>query len=261
MSRLCGTHAPAEQVAAAESHFAEHRVAVDTSSLTAADVNLNVYWHVVSKDTTEDGGNVPEEQIGASIDVLNSAYVGTGLQFTLANVTRTVNSEWFNGVGPGNSAQTAMKGELRTGGPADVNIYSVGFASGAGQGLLGYATFPSSYESSPEDDGVVMLYSTTPGGSAANYNGGQTLTHEVGHWVGLYHTFQGGCAEPGDYVEDTAPEAEPVYGCPASSESCGSPDPFNNFMDYTYDACMDEFTPGQTERLQSQMATYRGVSF
>lgn len=59
MSRLCGTHAPAEQVAAAESHFAEHRVAVDTSSLTAADVNLNVYWHVVSKDTTEDGGNVP----------------------------------------------------------------------------------------------------------------------------------------------------------------------------------------------------------
>lgn len=58
--------------------------------------------------------------------MLNSAYVGTGLQFTLANVTRTVNSEWFNGVGPGNSAQTAMKGELRTGGPADVNIYSVG---------------------------------------------------------------------------------------------------------------------------------------
>lgn len=71
-----------------------------------------------------------------------------------------------------------MKNQLRQGGAADLNVYTVGFTSGSGAGLLGYSTFPSSYASAPKDDGVVMLFSSVPGGSTANYNEGK---------VGIYH--------------------------------------------------------------------------
>ncbi|PFH48068.1 hypothetical protein AMATHDRAFT_76916 [Amanita thiersii Skay4041] len=221
-----------------------------------------VYFHVVSADTTLSGGNVPDSQLDAQISVMNTAYAGSGISWVKAGTTRTINSSWFNGVGPGTSSQTQMKSALRQGGRADLNVYTVGFNTGSGAGLLGYSTFPSSYAGNPTDDGVVMLYSSVPGGTAAPYNLGQTLTHEAGHWVGLYHTFEGGCSTSGDLVSDTPPESSPAFGCPTNRDTCsgGGVDPIHNFMDYTDDACMNNFTPGQVTRLKSQMATYRGVA-
>ena len=118
--------------------------------------------------------------IQAQISVLNSDYGPSGVSFTLASTTRTTNQTWFNTVGPGTPVQTQMKTTLRQGGPGDLNVYTVGFTSGSGVGLLGYSTFPADYKANPKDDGVVVLYSSLPGGPAAPYNLGRVrvdVTH------------------------------------------------------------------------------------
>jgi len=197
------------------------------------------------------------------IDVLNQDYGTTGLTFNLVKTTRTVNDDWFNIPSPSGDQQTAMKNALREGGASTLNVYTVGsIKDDNDRGLLGYATFPEWYSGNPKDDGVVIQYGTLPGGSNGPYNLGRTLTHEAGHWVGLYHTFQNGCSAPGDFVDDTPYEASPAYGCPNGRDTCPAPglDPIQNFMDYTDDSCMNNFTPGQTQRLQDQLRTYREVN-
>jgi hypothetical protein len=231
----------------------ESELEAPSAALVAATVN--VYVHVI---TASDGtGNVSDEAIASQISVLNSAYGGTPFQFTLAGVDRTANDAWFD-MQPNSQAEADAKAALRRGSYADLNIYTAGL----GGGLLGYATFPQKNvrSSTLTDDGVVVLYSSLPGGSAAPYNEGDTATHEVGHWQGLYHTFEHGCHGKGDYVADTPYEASPAFGCPDGRDSCtrdAGLDPIHNFMDYTDDACMDHFTQGQSERMQSIWTAYR----
>jgi Pregnancy-associated plasma protein-A len=216
---------------------------------------INVYVHVINKGTGIANGDVPDSQITSQINVLNAAYAGTGWSFTRVSTDRTTNATWYT-AGPGTVAESQMKNALRQGSADDLNLYS----SNPGGGLLGWATFPSSYASKPKDDGVVVLFSSLPGGSAAPYNLGDTGTHEVGHWMGLYHTFQGGCSKTNDYVADTAQEKSPAYGCPTGRDTCrrnAGQDPIHNFMDYSDDACMWEFTPGQDARMDQQFSAYR----
>ena len=109
-------------------------------------------------------------------------------------------------------------------------------------------------------DRVVVLYSTFGRNAPlAPFDLGRTGTHEVGHYLGLDHTFANGGSSPGDQVADTPAEASPAYGCPVGRDTCSSAgvDPIFNYMDYTDDSCMDEFTSGQTTRMQNQVATYK----
>lgn len=99
----------------------------------------------------------------------------------------------------------------------------------------------------------------------APYNLGRTLTHELGHFFNLYHTFQSctntNCATQGDRVCDTPPLGTPTYSCPSDGTVAGCDGTTSaltmNYMDYTNDACMYMFTAGQVTRM---LAWYNTIS-
>lgn len=252
--RMCATDHNGQRIEAAERDF-ENRLkksdGTTTSSVTGG--TINVYFHVIRSGTSASQGNLSSTAINNQMTVLRNAFAPWGWNFNLVSTDYTTNSTWYNGCY--GSSETTMKNALRQGTADDLNIYTCNPSGG----ILGYATFPSSYTSAPKKDGVVLLYSSLPGGTAAPYNLGDTGTHEVGHWMGLYHTFQGGCNGNGDYVGDTPAERSAAFGCPTGRNTCSSAgnDPITNFMDYTDDSCMFQFSTGQDARMDSQFTTYR----
>ena len=250
----CGTRTPTnEEIENAHKEAAQKKELISKQALAVGSVNIPVNFHVINKGKGIENGDIPESQIIDQMDVLNKAYSGT-YTFSLEGTDRTTDSGWYT-AGPGTRAESEMKTALRKGGADSLNIYT----NNMGGGLLGWATFPWDYEKKPNMDGVVILYSSLPGGVAAPYNLGDTATHEIGHWVGLLHTFQGGCTPSNDYVNDTPAERSPASGCPEGRDSCRGKkfpgrDPIHNFMDYSDDSCMVEFTPGQ-----ASMMTYMWV--
>lgn len=225
-------------------------------------ITIPVYVHIIVR-TDGTGGPQTKSQITNQIRVLNDAFsgstggAGTSFQFYLAGIDQTKNNSWFTAT-DGSTAEVQMKNALHQGGPGDLNLY----LNNMGQGLLGWATWPWNYASQPLQDGVVVLTRSLPGGTATPYNLGDTATHEVGHWLGLYHTFQGGCSTGNDQVADTPAEASSAFGCPTGRDTCTGAsfpglDPIENFMDYTDDSCMYKFTQGQADRALSAWNTYR----
>lgn len=248
----CGTPEPSEaEQLRTELEFANFMKKPTPKTPT---VTIPTYVHVIRKGAGIANGDVSNAMITNQMAVLNAAYAPYGYQFSLISIDRSTSSPWYT-AGPGTSAERSMKTALRKGTADDLNIYT----SNPGGGLLGWATFPQSYAGDPKMDGVVLLFSSLPGGSAAPYNLGDTGTHEVGHWMGLYHTFQGGCSTTNDSVADTPREASAAFGCPTGRNTCPQTgnDPILNFMDYTDDSCMNQFTAGQGSRMNMFWTNYR----
>ena len=236
-------------------------------ALRDADENVvvPVHFHVIT--TASGGGNVTG-LLAAQMDVLNAAFAPAGFAFTLASQEVVRNDTWFFAAA-GSPEEIDMKAKLRVGGTEALNIYTTN-----GDIYLGWATFPHDAKHFLEYDGVVLYWATLPGtgfefavdpasepDGVITYDQGDTGTHEIGHWLGLYHTFESGCGRNGDRIKDTPAEAEPQFFC-AQRDSCSGKkypglDPITNFMDYVDDVCMVEFTSDQDRRMGKQWKAYR----
>jgi hypothetical protein len=174
--------------------------------------------------------------------------------FRVAHIDRTTNTNWYR-MEEGTLAEGHAKRRLHRGNADDLNLYIGSNRSGS----LGWGTQPGAYGREPKMDGVVIRRSTLPGGTGGHYSAGDAAVHETGHWLGLLHTFTGRCGTRGDLVADTPREAQPSYTCPIHRNTCSAPgrDPVHNFMDYSYDSCMNQFTAGQVGRMRQQWSAYR----
>jgi len=182
------------------------------------------------------GNDISDTQIEFVIDVNNPADItrkSTGVTAWSTNDDMKKSSQ--GGIDPTNPDKT-------------LNIWICNISSG----ILGYAQFPGGPSST---DGVVILYSSLPGGSAAPYNLGRTATHEVGHYLNLRHIWGDGRCKQDDYVLDTPSSDGANYGCPSyPTINCSSADMTMNYMDYTDDGCMYMFTDGQRNRMRAILA-------
>ncbi|KAH8672373.1 metalloprotease [Ilyonectria robusta] len=254
----CGTAEPsAEHIGMSKVLAAQEAKAADSGDLAArATINVGVYFHVVARSQTVAGGYLTDKMLSDQLAVLNKDFAPYNVAFNLLGTDRTVNTGWS-----ADSNEIAMKQSLRKGTYSNLNIY---FQSALKDDALGYAYLPTSVSSGSTAfyrDGVSLDAQTVPGGSYTRFNLGKTATHEVGHWMGLYHTFQGGCTGSGDLVSDTPAQANATSGCPTGRDSCPTVaglDPIHNYMDYSDDSCYVEFSAGQSTRMTSFWNTYRG---
>lgn len=236
---------------------------IQDTRITEADLSLVIpvnFIHVV------DGaqGAISAEQRKRQVTALNGAYAAMGIVFTAeeGNVSVVDNPEFFR-MGHMSARERNCKTQNQAVDPKrGLNFYT----AEPGGGLLGWATFPFQMEGDPTMDGVVIIHSSLPGGTGAPYDLGMTAVHEVGHWLGLYHTFQDACVLPGDEVSDTPAHSGPNYGKPADAQQphnlcanapAGAECPIHNYMNYVDDDWMREFTNGQRERMWAQVGMFR----
>ncbi|MCB9844529.1 MAG: zinc metalloprotease [Phycisphaeraceae bacterium] len=234
---------------------------------------IPVVVHIIQH--TNGQGQISDALVQSQIDILNEDFLalpgtngepGTDVQieFYLATedpsgnptngITRSTNSTWFN---DGGSYWNSLAW--------DTNRYCNIYTNSA-SGALGYVPdLPQGGIAGSNSDRIVILWSSFGRNAPIGppYNKGRTTTHEMGHYLGLWHTFDNGCgsvsgcATSGDRICDTNRESGPVFGCPGSSSSCSSSDPYHNYMDYSDDLCMWEFTHDQARRIRCSLIHYR----
>jgi hypothetical protein len=210
---------------------------------------VRVVFHVVHDG---DRGRVDAGAVRRQYRVLKRAFRSSRFKFRLAEITYTDNTKWHRRCDK-SSVWRKMTRALAVDPEKNLNVYLCSPGP-----YLGSAYLPGPW-SGQHWDGVRVLFSSLPGGAAEPYHLGDTVVHEVGHYLGLDHTFHNGCNSPGDAVDDTPYEARPDYICEVGRDTCpgAGADPVHNFMDYGPDSCLTGFTRGQRDRMHAQVDTYR----
>ncbi|SFZ89741.1 Pregnancy-associated plasma protein-A [Flaviramulus basaltis] len=222
-------------------------------------INIPVYIHIVLPNAND----VSNSQIQSQISVLNNDFSSTNTNLLPSGATDFINDATTTGVSFSLAQTFRYNNSTSSWGTNDsvksayppitpethLNIW----VCNIGGGILGYAQFPGGNLST---DGVVLLHSSLPGGSAAPYNLGRTATHEVGHYLNLRHIWGDGRCKQDDFVTDTPSSNGANYGCPSfPTVNCNTTDMTMNYMDYTDDACMYMFTDGQRNRMRAIFAS------
>jgi hypothetical protein len=240
------------------------RSGTSTNARLGLVLRIPVHAHVIDGD---DARGPSLRAVRGQIDVLNDAFDGgqsrnnatSRFRFYLESFDRSRNQEWYTAA-LFDEADRQLRRRLHRGGADALNLYfSAPQSRHADSVVLGWSTVPWQAARRPLLDGVTVHQESLPGGDLARYNRGDTTVHEVGHWLGLFHTFEGGCSAGNDRVEDTAAEAEPSLRCEIGRDTCKSDglDPVRNFMNYSFDSCMNMFTPGQVARMTDNWLAYR----
>lgn len=260
----CGTKInPANSVSARDAARLGARQTSQNSTNSTA--TLDLYYHVILAQGNDTTDFITDELLDRQTTILNDGFVPMGYQFNLVETTRTVNNSWFYNSTQNSQLETDLKTALRRGDKKTLNVYIIGLWDSS---ISAWSTLPLELAFNVPADGIMLHNSVLLGGSNAVWTLGKTLVHEAGHWVGLYHTFSGGCDDNFDYVDDTPLEAVPAAswdalgGCPEGRDSCPDApglDPIHNYMDYTSDECRTEFTAGQVAYAHGEMEEYRGV--
>ncbi|GGK23594.1 zinc metalloprotease [Yeosuana aromativorans] len=222
-------------------------------------IDIPVYIHVVLPNSND----VTDKQISDQISVLNSDFNSTNTNLLPSGATNFINDATITDIHfslagtfrhNDNTSSWGTNDAVKAAYPpitpeTHLNIW----VCNIGGGILGYAQFPGGKLST---DGVVILYSSLPGGSSAPYNLGRTATHEIGHYLNLRHIWGDGRCRQDDFVTDTPSSDRSNYGCPPyPTVHCSSTDMTMNYMDYTDDGCMYMFTDGQRNRMRAIFAS------
>ena len=254
---------------AADCSFTNTTIDSDYAPVDGQALIIPVYFHVIYK--ADGTGYVSEARVQAQIAVLNEDFAGfsgngylTSIQFELVDINYVQNDGWYTDAGPNMTSE--FKSSLAVDPTRYMNIYT---NDAGGTGTLGYASLAASGSTGSSSDGIVMLHDTIGGRNNGFdvYDEGRTLVHEVGHYLGLEHTFmpQGSCDLPNDYthgdlIADTPAQLSPDFGT-SSSSSCGAPSAIENFMNYSDDDAMYTFTAEQANRMICSLMSYRSNAY